>query len=267
MAEIAVHQPTGEPADAPYDLTAGMSFDAEPISPYDPRDAGGRRAMVLLAVTFGGLLLLAILVFSLWGDGTRTRDEIPLARVDERPFKTVPEDEGGMQAENQDREVFGRIDGSGSGDVDVMPEPEEPLAPELPDRMEVEVQPVVPMPQPARPTPPKPEPARPAPTPAPSRQPTQAASASPVAGGSSDWVVQIASLRSEGEAADAYGRMSRKFAAVLPSTAYADIVRADLGDKGVYYRARVAGLESRTAANRLCSTFKSGNQACFVAKK
>ena len=261
MAEIAVN----EPANEPYDLTSGMSFEPEPLSPYDPRDASGRRAMILLAVTFGGLLLLAILVFSLWGDGTRTRDEIPLASVDERPFKTEPEDAGGLQAANQDREVFGRIDGSAPDSVEVMPEPEEPLAQELPDTMEVEVQPVVPMPQPARPAPAEPEPTRPEPEPV--RQPVQAAASSPVAGGSSDWVVQIASLRSEGEAADAYGKMSQKFAAVLPATAYADIVRADLGDKGIYYRARVAGLESKTAANRLCSTFKSGNQACFVAKK
>lgn len=248
-------------------LAGAGAFEPEPVHPYDPSDASGRRAMILLFLTFGGLLLLAWLVFSLYQPGVRDRDAPPIITASDQPFKTAPETPGGAQTPDQDREVYGAIDGSSPDGVTTAPLPEQPLdtrpaAPELPTRMEVEVEPVVPMPEPEPRS--EPEPAPVVRTPAPS---TPAASRPAVAGGSSDWVVQVASLRSQAEARDTYDRLSRRFASQLPSTASADIQRADLGDKGIYYRVRVAGLADKAAANRLCSAFKGANQACFVAKR
>jgi hypothetical protein len=51
------------------------------------------------------------------------------------------------------------------------------------------------------------------------------------------------------------------------SGTYADVKRADLGDKGIYYRTRVAGLADKSAAQSLCNSFKAAGQACFVAKR
>ena len=48
---------------------------------------------------------------------------------------------------------------------------------------------------------------------------------------------------------------------------YADVKRADLKEKGVYYRTRIAGMADKTAANSLCNAFKAAGQACFVTKR
>ncbi|MCX7350761.1 MAG: SPOR domain-containing protein, partial [Alphaproteobacteria bacterium] len=43
-------------------------------------------------------------------------------------------------------------------------------------------------------------------------------------------------------------------------------VRADWGAKGVFYRARLVGLESQDAASRACSKLKSKGVKCFISK-
>ena len=252
----------------------GLSFEPEPVSPYEPTSGSMRRAFILLGLTFGGLLALALVVFNLFSSGTRGRDVPPIIVADNTPFKVEPEVPGGDIAPELDREVFGTIDGQTEGDVETAPEPEQPLdlpttppADELPDAVTIEVEPAIPArpdpepepepetaPESSEPTPPAPTPAAPAPT-------------LSVTGGSSNWVVQVASLRSQQEAQNTYSRIAGNFSGAIPTTAYADIVRADLGDKGIYYRARVAGLADKSAANRLCETFKARNQACFVTRR
>ena len=243
-------------------FTSELSFEPEPISPYDPKDNSQRRAFILLALTFGGLLLSGWLVLQLYLGGTRDRDTPPVILADNTPFKVEPADPGGEVAPNQDLEVFTTVDGSEAGDVTTAPGPELPSTPpadELPDAVPVVVDPVVPVVEDPEPvvtdSEPEPEPVRTLP----SLEPV-------VASGSSQWVVQVASLRSEGEAQATYQRIASKFSGTIPSGARADIVRADLGDKGIYYRARVAGLADKAAANRLCEAFKAGNQACFVTR-
>ena len=241
-------------------FTSTLSFEPEPISTYDPKDNSQRRAFILLALTFGGLLLSGWLVLQLYLGGTRDRDTPPVILADNTPFKVEPVDPGGDIAPNQDLEVFSSIDGSGESSVTTAPEPEQPLTPpadELPDAVPIVVEPVVPVVSDPEPVvvEPEPEPVRVLPSPEPV-----------VPSGNSQWVVQVASLRSEGEAQATYDRIARKFSGTIPGGARADIVRADLGDKGIYFRARVAGLADKAAANRLCEAFKAGNQACFVTR-
>jgi cell division septation protein DedD len=256
-------------------FTDEMSFDAEPISPYNPQDNSGRRAMILLGLTFGGLLLLAILVFRLYQPGVRDRGVPPIITADNQPFKVEPADAGGAVTPDQDREVFNTIEGAETEGVTTAPAPEQParLAEELPDAVQVEVQPAVPV----RPEPVQPRPVEPEPAPAttqnierysdPVAQPARSSTGSAVAGGNSDWVVQVSSLRSQGEAQDTWNRLSAKFGDVMPSSAYADIMQADLAEKGIYYRVRVAGLADKSAANQLCNKLKAQGQACFVARR
>lgn len=90
---------------------------------------------------------------------------------------------------------------------------------------------------------------------------------SQVAVGSSEWVVQVASVRSEQDARAVWNKVSTKFESVLSSGHYADIKYADLAEKGVYYRLRVAGLADKTAASNLCLAFETQGQACFVTRK
>jgi len=245
-------------------FTAELSFDAEPISPYNPQDKSGRRALILLGLTFGGLLLLAILVFRLYQPGVRDRGTPPVITADNQPFKVEPADAGGMSTPDQDREVFNTIEGAEGEGVTTAPAPEQParLAEELPDAVQVEVQPAVPI----RPDPvqsPRPDPVRVDPTPA----PVTSVSTGAVAGGNSEWVVQVASLRSQGEAQNTWNSLSAKYSGALPQSAYADIMQADLAEKGIYYRVRVAGLADKSAANQLCNKLKAQGQACFVARR
>lgn len=76
------------------------------------------------------------------------------------------------------------------------------------------------------------------------------------------YVVQVTSQRSETAARDAYQGLQRRYPGVLGNV-NAVIVRADLGDRGTFYRARIpAG--SRAQAVNLCESLKSAGGDCFV---
>jgi len=238
-----------------------LAFEPEPISPFDPQENTGRRALILLALTFGGLTLIAILVYRLYQPGIRDRADPPFIAADDTPFKTVPEDQ--IVETDLGSEVYASLEGT-ADDVTVTL-PNRVPADDLPDIMDIDVEPVRTVTAPA-PAPavqaresvrvaeiPKPEPARPA--------------AAQASGGSSDWVVQVASLRSDSEARESFASLASKFSSALPGSAYADIARADLAEKGIYYRVRVVGLADKSSANRLCTTFKAQGQACFVTRR
>ena len=97
--------------------------------------------------------------------------------------------------------------------------------------------------------------------------PTNSAPSTSVPVGGSVYVAQVASVRSRGDAEEIWKTIEQKFDSVLPDRLYADIKRADLGDKGVYYRLRLAGLDDKAAADRLCERLVARDQACFVTKK
>jgi cell division protein FtsN len=40
-----------------------------------------------------------------------------------------------------------------------------------------------------------------------------------------------------------------------------------LAEKGIYYRARVAGFGSRADASATCDRLKAAGQSCFVARR
>lgn len=78
------------------------------------------------------------------------------------------------------------------------------------------------------------------------------------------YVIQIASLPSEEEANKSYNSLSAKFSGVIGGRGV-DIKRADIPNKGTYFRVRIpAG--SREEANALCSKYKSAGGSCLVTK-
>jgi hypothetical protein len=104
----------------------------------------------------------------------------------------------------------------------------------------------------------------PAPAPRASAPPTRVASAPPPAasaGGS--YLVQVSSQRSEAEAENAYRGIQSKFGSVLGSQPHT-VRRADLGAKGVYYRAMVGPFASREEAIQVCSSLKQAGGDCVV---
>jgi cell division septation protein DedD len=102
--------------------------------------------------------------------------------------------------------------------------------------------------------------------PAPSRMastnPTQ--QAAPVASGGG-YVVQVSSQRSEGDAQASFRALQTKFPSVLGSRAPL-IKKADLGDKGTYYRAMVGPFGSQEEASQVCGNLKSAGGQCVVQR-
>ena len=76
--------------------------------------------------------------------------------------------------------------------------------------------------------------------------------------------MQVASQRSEAEAQASFRSVQAKFPDVLGAR-QAVIRRADLGDKGVYYRAQVGPL-SAEQANEICSNLKAAGGQCLIQR-
>ncbi|MDH6268081.1 hypothetical protein M2360_003484 [Rhizobium sp. SG_E_25_P2] len=78
------------------------------------------------------------------------------------------------------------------------------------------------------------------------------------------YVIQIASLPSQSDAETSYKRLSAKFSGVIGGRGV-DIKRAQIANKGTYYRVRIpAG--SKQDAQELCARYKAAGGSCLVSK-
>jgi len=216
---------------------------------------------------------------------------VPVIRADERPIKIRPDDRGGMQVPNQDKLIYERLE-QGEGDSKVerlLPAPEKP---QVPPKAAAQPEPPrpAPPPPPAPPVvqapapvaPPAPAPVKPAEPPAvkpappppvaklPEQVPTKSvpAAAPPpaakvVPGG--DYLIQLGALRSAPDAEKEWTRIQKANGDLLAGLK-SDVVRVELGEKGVFWRLR-AGPLSENAARHLCAELKPRNQGCIVAHK
>ncbi|MEQ8268742.1 MAG: SPOR domain-containing protein [Parvibaculum sp.] len=108
--------------------------------------------------------------------------------------------------------------------------------------------------------------------PAPAKSPETAAApakpatvaAAPASGGA--WLVQIMALRDEAGAKSAWAALQKKHPSLLGGHAL-DVEKADLGDKGVFYRVRAAGFETKSAAQSTCASLKAAGQDCLVKSR
>jgi SPOR domain len=90
-----------------------------------------------------------------------------------------------------------------------------------------------------------------------------AAAAAPSAGGS--YAVQVSSQRSEAEAQTSFRALQAKFPGQLGGQ-QPMVRRADLGTKGVYYRALVGPYASMEQAAGVCSSLKAAGGSCIVQR-
>lgn len=87
--------------------------------------------------------------------------------------------------------------------------------------------------------------------------------ATPAAAGS--YVLQIGAFKSQAEADTAWRAYRGKHAALL--TGYSpDIRQVDLGEKGTWYRLRIAGFNDREVASALCDRLKADGGGCFLGR-
>lgn len=233
------------------------------LTPFDVRDSSGRQGLVKLFIGFGILLIAALIVLKLYQPGVRDRNDPPKITAENTPFKVLPEDVGGTQTPHQDKAVFDIMDGkTPSEDVKPAATPETPIDLPAPKPIKPAPKPVpVVAEQPVK-TPPKP---RPVATTQPVKTPPPAGSA--VRAGNSEYVVQVASVRSQDDAQNVWNTINTKFNDLTSQGLYADVRRVDLQEKGIYYRTRIAGLADKDAASSLCNSFKARGQACFVTRK
>ena len=272
-------------------------FDDE----YYGRDqAGGKARTIGLALgVIVGAVIAGTAAWFVFGGGAADRGSAPLIVAEPGPFKVRPEDPGGLQVENQDKRVYERLGGEAAqSDVEnILPPPEAPRTPEAtpPEPKPMEAAP--PRPAPTPPVIPPPEAPEvvdtPTETPAPAvvepepevqttevpGEPVQQAEPqiadpepapaqtleSMVAALSGDYLIQIAALRSEDAASNEWTRVSGKHPALLGGFRPL-IVKADLGERGIFYRLRAGPLANRSDAEQLCSALAAENVGCLVVR-
>jgi len=103
--------------------------------------------------------------------------------------------------------------------------------------------------------------ASPAAEPPPARVAAVNPAPAPAAGGG--YVVQVSSQKTEADAQASYRSLQSKFPNVLGSRAPL-IKRADLGEKGIFYRAMVGPFGSREEAVQFCSNLKTAGGQCVI---
>lgn len=244
--------------------------DEDDYYTYDATDEDeeGRRPLVILAI-IALIVVFAGVVFLAYKQGLKqgAQDNPPIIRADSNPVKVAPTNPGGIQIPHQDRSVYDRLSGSTDTTTQdtehLLPTPEEPMTM------------AAPAPAPETNVPVAPAESTPATTPAPQTvvvEPAPVTPAKPVSepvavttpAGTGGYVVQLAAFRDEPSARAAFAKLQSKFPALKPLGA--DIQRADLGAKGIYYRLR-AGFLSKADATSLCSDLAAKGQACFVRPK
>jgi hypothetical protein len=99
--------------------------------------------------------------------------------------------------------------------------------------------------------------------------PTRTAANNPVqvapSGGGGNYLVQVSSQKNEADAQASYRALQGKFPTVLGSRSPV-IKRADLGDKGVFYRAMVGPFGSTGEAAQFCENLKTAGGQCVVQR-
>ncbi|HWV54854.1 SPOR domain-containing protein [Pseudorhodoplanes sp.] len=94
--------------------------------------------------------------------------------------------------------------------------------------------------------------------------PLPAAPSASRAPASGPFAVQVTSQRSEADAQSSYRSLQQQFPSVLGNRQPV-IRRADLGERGTYYRAQIP-FQSQNEASEFCSSLKAAGGQCVVAK-
>jgi hypothetical protein len=223
----------------------------------------GLVAVVVVGVFAGGLWF-AYQQGLRHGGGSTGAADVPLIRADERPTKLKPENPGGMEVPDRDKLIYTQKRPTVEH---LLPPPEKPMPrPTAPSAAAASGSPQPPlMTAAAGASNPGPQPQVQQPA---GELPTKAGSAAanaakPVAAQQTGGArIQLASVRSEEAALQEWNRIRRANPDLLGS-ASANFVRADLGDKGVFYRLQTTPIAD---ADRVCGELKRRNIGCIIAR-
>ncbi|MEP2829060.1 SPOR domain-containing protein [Parvibaculum sp.] len=268
--------------------------DIEDYERYEDEDGapGGKRRSLMLLSVIALLAVFAGVVFLAYRQGTQQgpNGAPPILRADGEPTKELPENPGGKKFPHQDAGVYNRITGDGESEPSegeqLLPPAEEPLAidnsaiPEPQDQQAldrmaqsletggIQSRPLDDASSGASSTAPVQQaaPAEEVPA-AKASEPVEQTTSSPVSSTSSSggYVVQLAAFRDEPSAREAFKKLQAKYPNLLGARAI-DIQRADLAEKGIYYRLR-AGYMDKATADGLCADLDAQGQGCLVRPK
>ncbi|HEX3497969.1 MAG TPA: SPOR domain-containing protein [Stellaceae bacterium] len=227
----------------------------------------------------GPFLILLVMVASaggVWMAYTRSHDrapgEVPLIQAEQGVTKTRPQQPGGMTIPDQDKLVY--TQGRGQPQVEkLLPPPETPLPRPTPPPEAAAPPPSPPAPTgppagdavaaapsaaPVPAAPPAPSPVAAAPA-----APPAAALTTPSAGGG--YRLQLGAFRNPEGARQEWDKIHRANSDLLGNLT-ATWPRADLGERGTFYRIQTAPLSDGAAAERLCGELKRRNVGCILIR-
>ncbi len=282
-----MRQPLGEYDDRNDDLGLVGDDRADEFSRPDRRLPMMLLSLFAMALFAGGLWFAYV-------QGTRhpaasaPGDRVPLIRADEHPTKIRPDQPGGMTIPDQNVSLYNEKPG-GSPVEKLLPAPEQPMprpAPAAKENAAPAPPPAASSAAPSASLPAAAAPAAPQTAASPAAKPAAisgtaakahspaeatrlkatAASASQAQTGKGAPVrVQLGALRSSDAARAEWARLKREQPDLLGKlTAVA--VRADLGDKGIFYRIEAGSFSDPAAADRLCGELKRRKLGCAVAR-
>jgi len=249
------------------DQRAGLFGDARDDEP--PRRPRRVLATVLALVIMGlfsGGLWFAYVQGKHHAGSDAASGDVPLIRADERPTKVKPDQPGGMEIPDRDKLIYNPtrkvVEHLLAPAEKPMPRPAPSLSQTDAARSSTGAMP------PASSTPENP------PAVTQMAQPQQQAAASPSKAAQAPSSpskpaagarLQLGSLRSEDAARQEWERIKRKNSDLLGSLS-ATPVRADLGDKGIYYRIQAGPIADPAAAERICGELKQRSIGCILAR-
>lgn len=261
------------------------------------------KKIITAAIALGAVAAFGIGIWFAYDQGVKrgASGAPPLIRADQGPAKVAPENPGGMQVPNQDKQIYERLGGNQqsatSGTEKLLPPPERPsAAPTQPNNTTANAVTVPNRPAPAavpnqapttsnvpnrtdapspstlsgpaasQPVAPKTE-EKPAAAPA-TRAPAQTATA-PAAtpsvtatpGGSAK--IQLASLKDQAAATATWNQLQKKFPDVLGGL-QPSYEKVEIAGKGTFIRLQAGPLKDRATAQNACQQLAAKNQGCIV---
>jgi hypothetical protein len=279
-------QQQGYAADAYYDDSQGAYGDEG----YDEPPPQRRRGGVMTVAAVVGLALVGtagVFGYRTWTSPSTSGGEPPVIKAEQTPTKVVPAAPSG----DPSKQIYDRV--GDRGGEQVVPREEQPVDPKNAVRAAAPAPTTTGMPAstgsvfppvPAQPQPPGPAGTEPRKVKTEIIRPNQAAAMPPVnqppariaattpatpppatrsVAASGGYVVQVASQRSEADAHASFKALQQKYPSVLGG--YQVVIRrADLGEKGIYYRAQVGPFSTAEQAKEMCGSLKSAGGQCIV---
>jgi cell division septation protein DedD len=237
------------------------------------QDAPGprRHGPLVIAVALIAMGASAALAWTAWRVlGHHAADAtMPVIHADDSPVKVPPVDPGGMTVPDQNIYVLNGTRAADSRVEQLLPPPETPLPRPTPPEPPAAASPAAPavaaVAPPAAPAPapvPAPTVALVAPTPAP---PPATVAAPPPAAPAGGYFLQLAAVRTPEAAASEWSRLKRAQPDILGTLAQRT-VRADVGDRGIYYRVEAGPLADGAAAERACGDLRQRKVGCILVR-